>query len=228
MTLQTTSHEPSEELVAVDLRAHRRATNLVHESSTWKASSSSQEAVQTVTKKMPYGEPNHPDRNPNNWWTSEDFARATDLIRQYRPTNQLAAPDAGVVAAILPNMLGLDDLRLWLTSSQTLLGSAQGWGLYVRDSQVWATRRAVVMEQYRIAQIAETQPSETQPSPQGQYCLRCGRSGVRQAENDPQLWEWCDCDHALLRRERDPGFVDRSNRNTKFRLYGSSKGASVA
>jgi len=64
--------------------------------------------MQPVTKKMPHGEPNLPDRNPNNWWTSEDFARATNLIGQYRPTNQLPAPDAGVIAAILPNMLGLD------------------------------------------------------------------------------------------------------------------------
>ena len=42
-------------------------------------------------------------------------------------------------------------------------------------------------------------------------CLECGDEGIRQAEDDCQLHEWCVCPSGQRRRAEAPGAVDQAN-----------------
>ena len=95
------------------------------------------------------------------WWTSEDVAAAVvELQRAASQWRFLAVPDVGLVLAILPCMVSLDDLRLWLRSSASLLTNARSWGLYVADAQRWLERRTEALVQLERAILHENRSTD--------------------------------------------------------------------
>jgi hypothetical protein len=64
----------------------------------------------------------------------------------------------------------------------------------------------------RESDVTANQPTRMEDSTAPDtFCDRCRGVGVRQAERDPYLIEWCTCIHASRRRQADPDFIDRSN-----------------
>jgi hypothetical protein len=245
VTPQTRSEnadELSRELTGDRLKVRPRPPNSVQELNTGKTSSSSSREFGrlredrasenwTMVTTIPFIREKQIPRS-EVWWSSEDIAAAVaELQRAAGRWRFLPAPDVGLVLAILPCMVSLEELRLWLQSSGSLLGNAKTWGLYVADAQRWPERRAEAVvqleraifareQEYRRAEEALSQVEETSAcdhaisvsaacEPVVPHCGRCDDFGVVGGFSGPA--EWCDCEHALRRREREPNYVATYN-----------------
>ena len=244
VTLQARSEnsdELSREVTGDRLTVRPRPTNSVQELYTGKTSSSSSREIGRLREKRTSENSTtvttilsgQDEQNPPSeaWWTSDDVSAAGNALQRAAGEWRLAPPDVGLILAILPCMLSLDDMGLWLQSSGSLLGNAKSWGLYVADAQRWPERRGEAAaqqkraifereEEYRRAEDALRQaPAESQCNDvinvaaagelPVQHCGRCNDFGVIGGLDGPA--GWCDCEHARGRRERNPNYIESYN-----------------
>jgi len=243
VTLQARSEnsdELSREVTGDRLTVRPRPTNSVQELYTGKTSSSSSREVgrlrekrasensTTVTTILSGQEEQTPPSETR--WTSEDVSAAGNELQRAAGEWRLPPPDVGLILAILPCMINLDDMCLWLESSRSLLGNVKSWGLYVADAQRWPERRDEVKIQAKRAMFtleqeqrrAEETISQAESKSSDQFinvsvakeptlphCDRCNNFGVLGGFSGPAAW--CDCEHARGRRERDPNYIESYN-----------------
>lgn len=168
-----------------------------------------------------------PDRH---WWKPEDLETAAGILkRTHGEFSMFKNPDPPTVIAMLRNMLSLDDLKLWLDSSSTLLRTRKDWGGFVADSRHWPTRRETVhalVDEFKpepeskplevckhgIARVTcmDCSAPAPPPSPPKPKCIDCGGSGII----DPgtlDLIRWCTCEAGAHRKTKEPKYVETHN-----------------
>lgn len=136
---QHSPNEMSREFAGARLRVPRRSTNSVQEIQSRNSGLKKKEAA--------------PPWKPSG---AEASAALEELHRAGKAARLGIAPDLGLVTEIGPHFLGLEDLRLWLSSSAGHLRTAKTWGLFVTDARRWHTRRAEAQIRQQELQAAES------------------------------------------------------------------------
>lgn len=225
------SAEPSPMVSLARLMAHPRPTNSEHEFQTEKSSSSSSEIQPPSKQANPTTMTNEFPLQAEPAWPSEDIAQALEALDQTRGRRRLPPATTALTDEILPHMSDLDDLRLWLAFSESLLCGADTWGLYITDARRWPGRRVrAIAQQARSTATPVAVPDEVEVAEANQLiaapscpetevvtpppprCSTCDNSGV--VGGFPNAAEWCDCENGRRKKELDPNYVSDFNVRT--------------
>jgi hypothetical protein len=150
-------------------------------------------------------------------------------------------PDEALARKVLEHMEGPKDVDLWLLDLTSRMVLPRGWGFYLADAATWPARRRDVLDQVEAERIAREQRDAENarriareqrdaenarlfaPPPQSDEtqqvtapaaaprCKECSGSGIRQAADDQQLYQWCVCPAGPRKRAEAPGAVDQAN-----------------
>jgi len=118
-------------------------------------------------------------------WTSQELDDATRILTKFTTTGDyffLGCIDITTVVAIMSYMESVDDLRLWLASSNRILGSAHTWGRFVADAKHWPSCRAVARQ--RAEAVSASLPTCSHGLRPADQCETCAqeREKLRKAE----------------------------------------------